>query len=419
MRKLVFVTGEYPYGKGETFIENEILYLSKEFDEVYIFAAFANKQSSLYMRETPSNCVPFYGTVGESKKYQINFVRFPILKQIVPCMSSGNILRFVNEGLRMYHLALTSGYQIEPFIEKMDISSEDTIVVYSYWLHAMGMIALMIFESLKEKGIEVKKIARTHGFDLYSERIGMNFLPFQEWMLYKFDLICPCSISGTKYLKNKFPKYAEKIETSYLGVTDQFDMIFPQKRDVFHMVSCSSITSVKRVERIAESLSLVTGYRIKWTHFGDGDLMERTKDVAAKLPDNIITDFMGRVPNQQIYDFFNNNNVNLFVNASTSEGLPVSIMEAISFGIPTIATDVGGTSEIVEDGINGFLLRENFTNQELGEAIINVIQMPSDKYETMCRYSRKKYEELFSAEKNYKVFCDKLLATGEQDVTRY
>ena len=45
--------------------------------------------------------------------------------------------------------------------------------------------------------------------------------------------------------------------------------------------------------------------------------------------------------------------IDIFINVSSSEGLPVAIMEAISFDIPIIATNVGGTSEIVtpETGI--------------------------------------------------------------------
>ncbi len=50
----------------------------------------------------------------------------------------------------------------------------------------------------------------------------------------------------------------------------------------------------------------------------------------------------GGISNAEVFQFYRDNKVDLFVNASTSEGLPVSIMEAISFGIPSIATNVGG-----------------------------------------------------------------------------
>ena len=49
-----------------------------------------------------------------------------------------------------------------------------------------------------------------------------------------------------------------------------------------------------------------------------------------------------------LVDWYRRNRVDLFISLSSSEGLPVSMMEAISFGIPILATDVGGVSEIVK-----------------------------------------------------------------------
>ena len=50
----------------------------------------------------------------------------------------------------------------------------------------------------------------------------------------------------------------------------------------------------------------------------------------------------------------------MFINLSSSEGIPVSIMEAQSFGIPVIATNVGGSGEIVVSE-TGVLVDENRT----------------------------------------------------------
>ncbi len=52
--------------------------------------------------------------------------------------------------------------------------------------------------------------------------------------------------------------------------------------------------------------------------------------------------------------FFKENSVDLFINASITEGTPVSIMEAISCGIPIIATDVGGNPEIVSEKMENY-----------------------------------------------------------------
>jgi glycosyltransferase involved in cell wall biosynthesis len=46
----------------------------------------------------------------------------------------------------------------------------------------------------------------------------------------------------------------------------------------------------------------------------------------------------------------------IFILPSYNEGLPLSILEAMNYHLPIIATPVGGTAEVVHDGINGFLV---------------------------------------------------------------
>ena len=55
--------------------------------------------------------------------------------------------------------------------------------------------------------------------------------------------------------------------------------------------------------------------------------------------------------------------IDIFVNTSLHEGIPMSILEAMAYGIPVIAPRIGGIPEIIEDGIDGFLIRPD--NAEL------------------------------------------------------
>ena len=73
------------------------------------------------------------------------------------------------------------------------------------------------------------------------------------------------------------------------------------------------------------------------------------------FPPNVVANFHGRVDNVQVRSFYRDTFVNVFVNTSSSEGVPVSIMEAQSAGIPVIATAVCGTPELVNEN-DGLLL---------------------------------------------------------------
>ena len=50
--------------------------------------------------------------------------------------------------------------------------------------------------------------------------------------------------------------------------------------------------------------------------------------------------------------------IDIYLNTSIHEGIPLSILEAMSYGIPVIAPDVGGIKEIIKDGSEGYLIKK-------------------------------------------------------------
>ncbi len=406
MKKLIFVTSNYPYGSGETFIENEIEYLSQSFDKIFIYSTEAH--SSDKKRCVPENVAVFAANPKQVTK-----------KDYVPCLFKPSAIKeifrnclgknaFAKISACCYFSATVKKQteNLDGFLRLCDITADDSVTVYSYWLSTIGMCAVKIHDKLKKSGIKSKLVSRCHRFDIYSEFSYADYLPFQSFMLSEFEKIFPCSKDGEYYLKNLYPDLSDKISVAYLGVKDNFACALPKKEPTFNIVSCSNVIPVKRVNLIVEGLAEITDKSISWTHFGDGEDFERIKKLAeSSLPENIKYEFPGRIPNSEIYNYYNKNNVNLFINVSEIEGLPVSIMEAISFGIPIIATDVGGTCEIVSDGKNGFLLKPDFETKELTDLILRFCEMDENEYIALCEKARNTFLEKFDAENNYKDFC--------------
>ena len=115
----------------------------------------------------------------------------------------------------------------------------------------------------------------------------------------------------------------------------------------------------------------------------------------------------GYVSNQSLINFYQNQHVDLFVNVSSSEGLPVSIMEALSFGIPVIATDVGGTSELVSDKV-GELISSTFTSDSLGQNIEKLLNLKSEELLLLRSNARSIFELKVNAKINYLLFYNKI-----------
>lgn len=83
-------------------------------------------------------------------------------------------------------------------------------------------------------------------------------------------------------------------------------------------------------------------------------------------------------------------------------------MEAMSHGIPVIATDVGGTKEIVENDVNGFLLPVDFKNEDLQSLLNTFLNMNEATYSLLQRGSRKVWSDKFDAASNYNDFITEL-----------
>jgi glycosyltransferase involved in cell wall biosynthesis len=162
-------------------------------------------------------------------------------------------------------------------------------------------------------------------------------------------------------------------------------------------------------------LALIDDLEIEWVHFGEGVLMAELKSMAGQFlgpKANVSFNFRGRVPNWELINYYSDNQIDLFVTVSKWDGIPVSIMEAMSFGIPTIATNVGGVAEIVLDNENGILLATDPKPIEVAQALVGVARMPDIKYMMWRNRAQEVWGTFYSAKVNYPIFCDLIFELG-------
>ena len=85
--------------------------------------------------------------------------------------------------------------------------------------------------------------------------------------------------------------------------------------------------------------------------------------------------------------------MNLFVLPSRSEGLSISLLEAMSAGIPVAVTDVGANGEVVDQGLAGTILSDH--ESEWPDQIKSVLSDPN-RLQAMSRMARERVERDYS-----------------------
>jgi len=362
-RSIILFTSSYPYGKGEQFLKNELKFLSDFFSEIEIFPLKFGKSKK--ERLTPENVKVHKPILGDNSfKSRLNLktiinpaIEYKYFKNHFPTELSFKKLRSYFSAISIANRVLAN-LKVKQVLQALNVND----LIYFYWGNGSSFVTPFL------KNIKAKKIIRLHGTDLY-ENLHNNYFPLRKEQLKNADLILLISDNGKNYINKKYPFCKNKLKISRLGTLNKEKIEhLVSNKSVFRIVSCSGLIKIKRVHLLIEMLKYIE-YEVEWVHFGDGTLKENIKNKASNLPPNIKVDFKGFVPNPKILEYYANNSVDLFINVSESEGIPVSIMEAISYGIPILATDVGGTSEIVTSQ-TGILLQKKFEPEE-GSSIIN------------------------------------------------
>ena len=113
------------------------------------------------------------------------------------------------------------------------------------------------------------------------------------------------------------------------------------------------LTAVKDVATLirASALAIGRGAPIRLVIAGDGEDREKLEALAAELGIRDRVDFLGWITD--IHAFFRAMDINVL--CSLSETFPYSVLEGIDEGCATITSDVGGMSELIDSGVNGFI----------------------------------------------------------------
>lgn len=415
---LVIFTSSYPcdHSPERVFLETELKILSERFEKIILVPKTCSEKR-----------LPILPDIELDRTYAASLQRIGVFHAV------WNIIRssFFYEELRsrpaillqpsaLARLAryLVVAMQTRAWVlawSKRTGHDQSNVLFYTYWFDSAAMgIGLA-----KTEIPLLKVVSRAHGYDLYEDRYGVPYLPCRTQALERVDLVFPDSKAGVDYLHNLYPDFRSKVEMALLGVEESVEKSSASSDGVFRIVSCAVIRPVKRIELIMESVAWAArmrpSQRFEWHHFGNGQLPDAREDLQRRADEIFPANARARLPGytnqEELLKLYREKPVDVFINASESEGTPVSIMEAISCGIPVIATAVGGNREIVTPQ-NGLLLSSNPEPEEIARAFFSLIDNPTDAMEKR-KGSYKMWMEKYDAKKNFNLFADRLLTLRE------
>ena len=293
------------------------------------------------------------------------------------------------------------------------LETADRVVAYSWW---SSMAGYGIAKAARECG--VRSVSRIHGYELYPEQDRLGRIPFQGAGLAGFDGVYSVSKAGADYLRDQYPELALRIHVARLGVAAPPDIGGPSSDGVFRIVSCSTCIPIKRVELLASGVvalrRMFPSLEFTWTHIGDGPTLASVRAAVSSeegLAERCI--FTGQLPHAEVRFALAGSSFDVFVNVSSSEGLPVTRMEAASSAIPMIATRVGGNPEIVDEAC-GRLLPADPTPNDLATALAEIAFLTPDERAATRAASRNRWATDFCAERNYRAFGELLGSVAAQ-----
>jgi glycosyltransferase involved in cell wall biosynthesis len=265
-------------------------------------------------------------------------------------------------------------------------------LTHSFFTVPCGFISMLLKWEFK-----LPYIVSLRGSDVpgYSERFTMlykliNPIIFKIWKNAQFV------IANSEGLRDLALKSQQQKEIGVILNGIDIGEFHPKNElrmaDQFRILCVSRVTPRKGLRFLVQAMKILTGRypHLRMVVAGDGNERESLQHLAMGLglEDKIV--FLGIVPHEKLPALYQE--ANAFILPSLNEGMSNTMLEAIASGLPIVATDTGGTKEMVQDGVNGLIVAMKDAD-DLAEKIERLI-LNSQECESMGIASRQRAEGL-------------------------
>ncbi|MEK9151118.1 MAG: glycosyltransferase family 4 protein [Patescibacteria group bacterium] len=348
--KILFLNYEYPpLGGGAG---NATEYLLKEYAQV--------PDLEVHLVTSSADDKAHEATVGD----QVFVHSLPIGKspQTLHFQSIFDVLRYSWAGYRFARKLLSPG---------------DFDAIHAFFSVPCGVQAYLLGRRFK-----IPYIVSLRGADVpgYSERFSFLYIFLKPIIrfVWKHSAFVVANSEGLRELALRTNR-EQPIDVIHNGIDSNHFSPRPEARpeDAFIItLGASRVTMRKGVQYLIEAVSMLVAKspQIRLKILGDGDDKERLENMVKvmKLESHVM--FLGRIPREETAPYYQEASV--FVLPSQNEGMSNALLEALASGLPIIATDTGGSKELVADGENGFIVKMR-SAEDIAEKLARLIADPA------------------------------------------
>ena len=384
--KLLLVTSTFPFGKGEEFLEEELVWLVRSGIKVSVLPIWprGNLRKSSVLNSIE---------IIRLNRFLLNYFKF--IRNFVRNFRDSRT-QFVGKRILVRTIRESYVASLSLRTGKKDFGWDH---IHSYWISGCASVAMEFSENTKipwsstvHSGdfIEAASIARK-----FNSAKGVRFI--------------------SNYLINK-AKMQYELPTNtpviHLGVTTK-DLSpnshnLKSKQYIVCVANLIPIKNHRLIIKVAEELKKM-GFDFQIDLIGDGPERLSLQELVVELGLQNYINLVGYLPHDELIDLLKSGKYVLSILSSTitsnlqQEGIPVAILESLACGIPVLASNTGGIPEIF--GYSEYFLFEDNSEKALEEKIVNILTLSNEDYEELRVRSKAIVDSKFNSEINGNLYA--------------
>ena len=272
---------------------------------------------------------------------------------------------------------------------------KDYDIIHCHIVQEYQTIVAVLFKYMFNKKVIVKMSSSGETSDLKMFEKGKCERLFSPWIRNVDSIISVCKESSKEILKNGFSREVLVEIPNGVDIKKFSERTYSGRSELKNITYIGRLDSYKGINILFEGFKKVLSKvdNVRLTIVGNGPDEDLLKKIAKDINIQKHVTFKGRQENV-LSEY---HSTDIFVLPSLSEGMSNVLLEAMSCGLPVVATSIGGNSDLIRDGHNGCLIPPRDSGK-LGTVLLKLLGDEDASFK-MGKEARRTIEMNYSMDK--------------------